>query len=115
VRGSPTRLFQPLLSHEGKPTEAALDLEYLGRGAFQGWLRGAGSPGFYRLQLSVDRSQLASAYNIRFLPSHTSFVRHLRWLDWVLILILVLAAAALACLVSMGHTALKRRKASPPT
>ncbi|HYN19923.1 MAG TPA: vWA domain-containing protein, partial [Thermoanaerobaculia bacterium] len=54
VRGSPTRLFQPLLSHEGQPTEAALDLEYLGRGAFQGWLRGAGSPGFYRLQLSVD-------------------------------------------------------------
>jgi hypothetical protein len=112
VRGSPNHLFQPLLLHEGQPTEAALDLEYLGRGAFRGWLHGADSPGFYRLQLAVDRSQLRVPYNIRFLPADTSFVRHLSLLRWILIL--VLATAVLAGLAWVDYMVWKRLRGNPP-
>lgn len=105
VRGSLSHLFQPSLSREGRPTRAALDLEYLGRGAFRGSLRGAGFPGSYRLRLGVDRSRLAEAYNIRFLPLDTAFVRCWGWPDVILTLLLV--EALLVCAVWMGRPAWK--------
>jgi von Willebrand factor type A domain len=105
VRGSPTQLFRPSLSLEGRPTTADLELEYLGRGTFHGWLRGAGFPGFYRLQLGVDRSRLAGAYNIRLLPLDTIFVRTLSWPD--VILTLVLAEAILVSAFRIGRATWK--------
>jgi hypothetical protein len=93
--------------HEGRPTAAILDLEYLGRGTFQGRLSGAGSLGSYRLQLAVDRSRLSTPYNIRILPSDTAFARYLSWLDWGLILALTVVIPA--CLWWLGRRVSKQR------
>jgi Mg-chelatase subunit ChlD len=110
VVGPPAGLFQPDLSREGRPISAALDLVYLGGGAYRGWLRGAGSPGSYRLRLAVDRSRLAVAYNVRVLPADTSFVSCLGWLD--LSLALALAAAGSAALGWLDRRVRKGRVAA---
>jgi VWA domain-containing protein len=107
VRGSPTKLFQPILSLGGQRTDADLDLEYLGRGTFSGSLHGAGFPGFYRLQFRIDRSQLTGPYTIRFLPLATTFIRYLSWPD--VLLTLVIAEALLVYAVKMGRSAWRRR------
>jgi hypothetical protein len=94
VTGPLNDLFQADLRHEGQRRTADLDLHYLGSGAFRGWLHGTGSPGSYRLELKVDRSRLVHPYNIRFLPSATSFVYQLSWVDWMAILLLAIALPA---------------------
>ena len=39
VRGSPARLLHPSLWRDNLPTPVSLDLKYLGRGVYRGWLR----------------------------------------------------------------------------
>jgi VWA domain-containing protein len=112
VRGSPTELFKPILSLGGQRTDADLDLEYLGRGTFRGSLHGAGFPGFYQLQLGIDRSQLVGPYTIRFPPAATTFIRYLSWPD--VVLTLVIAEALLVYAVKMGRSTWKRRFARAP-
>jgi hypothetical protein len=73
--GSPSRLFRPLLQYEDAQADAALDLQYLGAGAFRGLLRGAERSGIYRLQLTVDRSRVRPPYNVRFVPGEVTFAR----------------------------------------
>ena len=81
ARGSPAGLFRPLLSRDGRPTAAQLDLEYLGRGAFRGWLDGFSGPGLYSLRLAVDRAQLAPTHNIRVIPAAALAFRRNGWIE----------------------------------
>ncbi len=75
--------------------------EYLGRGAFRGWLRGAEKMGAYRLHLAIDRSRLRPQYNVRIVPDAVTFVRrstvHCRWL--VLLAVLTVLAAITAAVL----------------
>ena len=105
VNGSPARLFRPRLLHGNAQIEATLDLQYLGRGAFRGLLRGAERSGSYRLQLVVDRSRLRPSYNVRFVPDVVAFVRH-PLVDLRLLAGLTFVAAVAA---AAGKQSLRRR------
>jgi len=115
ARAAPDALFQPLLLHENARAAAALDLRYLGGGAFSGVLRGAERTGAYRLQLAVDRSRVLPAYNVRMAPDAVAFVR--RWTvmgSWAALATLV-AAVVIAAFVSkqlLRSRVLRRESAS---
>jgi len=94
--GSANGLFRPLLQRDGEQADAALDLEYLGDGAFRGRLSGAERAGAYRLQLDVDRARLRPAYNVRFVSGASSFVRSsILGRIWPALLVAAAAAAVL--------------------
>jgi hypothetical protein len=97
-RGSPARLFRPSLWRDGRASAATLDLHYLGRGVFDGWLHGFGGAGTYRLQLAVDQTHLAPTYNIRFLPASTIALRRSGWIDRAMFVAAILAAIPLLLL-----------------
>jgi von Willebrand factor type A domain len=99
--GAPATLFRALISRDGQPADATLDLHYLGRGAFRGSLRGAWEGGAYQLQLAADRSRLRPSYNIRFIPPRLAFA-HRSPVAWI-----VIAGVSAAAIVAM---LLRRRK-----
>jgi hypothetical protein len=95
VKGRPADLFRPLLSRDGVPTEAALDLRHAGPGVLEGEVRGAYVAGAYRLHLKVDHSRLRPDYNIRILPDEISFRRR-RDFAWIVVVILAAGASVFA-------------------
>lgn len=100
VRGAPGALFQPFLLHENARADAALDLRYLGGGAFAGVLRGAERAGAYHLQLAVDRSRVLPPYNVRIVPDAVAFVRHRTVMSRWTTLVSLVAAVAMVVLVA---------------